>query len=148
MVKEESRLHSWCLGRYLPPESRQVLPLFARISAGFPSPADDFAEASLDLNELCISHPAATFFVRVVGESMILAGIFPGDILIVDRSLTAKNDNIVVAAVEGDFTVKRFRRTGESVELIPENESMVPVSFTARDDVLIWGVVTFVIHQV
>jgi DNA polymerase V len=85
---------------------RLRIPLFLeRVSAGFPSPAEDYIEKTLDLNELCIQHPAATFFVRVQGESMIGVGIFPGDVLVVDRSLRAQHGDIIIASLESEMTV-------------------------------------------
>ncbi|HPC48368.1 MAG TPA: translesion error-prone DNA polymerase V autoproteolytic subunit, partial [Deltaproteobacteria bacterium] len=96
-------------------EARESLsvPLYtARVSAGFPSPADAFVDGRLDLNEHLVAHPAATFFVRVEGTSMIDAGIHPGDILIVDRALEPRNGSVVVAVLDGEFTVKRYRRSG------------------------------------
>jgi len=98
------------------------LPLFlSSVKAGFPSPADDFVETRLDLNEYLIDHPEATFFVRVSGDSMIRAGIHTGDILIVDRSLEPKNNDIVIAIIDGEFTVKRLKKYGDRVFLVPEN---------------------------
>ena len=99
--------------------SRLNIPLFLeRVSAGFPSPAEDYVEKSLDLNELCIQHPAATFFVRVQGESMVEAGIFPDDVLVVDRSLRAKHGDIIIASLESEMTVKQLH-------LKPDRKSVV-----------------------
>ena len=92
-----------------------------RVPAGFPSPAQDYIEQTLDLNELCISHPAATFFVRVEGESMTGAGIFPNDILVVDRSLTARHGDIVIASLEREMTVKQLHLKPEPVRLLACN---------------------------
>lgn len=121
--------------------------LLARIAAGFPSPADDHIEKSLDLNEYLIKHPAATFFVRVEGDSMINAGIRSGDILIVDRAAEVKNNSIVIAQLDGEFTVKRIRKEGASLFLIPESPDYMPIKITDEMDFQLWGVVTFVIHQ-
>ena len=116
--------------------------------AGFPSPADDYIEGSLDLNHHLIKHPAATFFVRVSGESMINAGIYPGDILIVDRSLEAVDKKIVIAVLNGELTFKRLRiRCGNPV-LEPENDTYKPIEITPDMAFEIWGVVTNVIHKV
>jgi DNA polymerase V len=124
------------------------IPLFtARISAGFPSPADDFIDKALDLNEFLIEHPAATFFVRVEGTSMIGAGIHPGDILIVDRALEPSPGGIVVAVIDGEFTVKRFQRAGGRPCLAAENAEFPPIELTEDMTVEIWGVVTYVIHK-
>ena len=122
-------------------------PLFmVPVAAGFPSPADDYIEGRLDLNEHLIRHPAATFFVRVTGESMIDAGIHPGDILIVDRAIEPADKKVVVAVVDGELTVKRIRMTAGRVYLVPENESFAPFEITREMNFEIWGVVTNVIH--
>lgn len=125
-----------------------ILPLYlASVSAGFPSPADDYIDKSLDLNELLIRHPAATFFVRVEGSSMIGAGIHSGDILIVDRSLNASNERVVIAILNGELTVKRIRKKNDKVYLIPENISFKEIEVTEEMNFEIWGVVTYVIHS-
>ncbi len=129
--------------------TRQKLPLFiSKISAGFPSPADDFIEKKLDLNEYLIKKPAATFFVQVEGMSMIGAGINSGDILIVDRSLEAVDNSIVVAMFAGEFTIKRLKKKGKSIYLMAENPDYNNITVTADDDFEVWGVVTYVIHRV
>ena len=126
----------------------EPLPLFAdAVQAGFPSPADDSVEMSLDLNELLIQHPAATFFVRVQGESMQDAGIRNGDILIVDRALPPADGKIVIATVGGEFTVKRLRLKGNDLFLMPANPSFSPLKVDAQSDCQIWGVVSYVIHK-
>lgn len=128
---------------------KQLIPLLAsRVAAGFPSSAENFIEKSLDLNELVIKHSAATFFVRVKGDSMINAGIHSGDILIVDRALTATHNKIVIARIHDEFTVKRMCVNGNVIALIPENDSYKPITITADMDFEIWGVVTFVLHGV
>lgn len=125
------------------------LPLFAcSVSAGFPSPADDYIETALDLNEFLIKRPAATFFVRVAGNSMVGAGINTGDILIVDRSLNPKNKSIVIAVLNGELTVKRIAFEKEGVKLISENPDFPPIDIHEAMDFTIWGVVTTVIHSV
>lgn len=124
------------------------IPLFtAGVSAGFPSPADDFIDKKLDLNEFLISHPSATFFVRAEGTSMIEAGIHPGDILIVDKALEAGSGSIVIAVIEGEFMVKRFQRTEGRCFLLAENPSFKPIEITEGMRVEVWGVVTYVIHK-
>lgn len=117
------------------------------ISAGFPSPADDEMEAKLDLNELLIKHPSATFFLRVSGSSMIKAGIHHNDILIVDRSVEPSHGKIVIAALNGELTVKRLYYEGKKVQLVAENDAYRPIDITEEVDLRIWGVVTNVIHS-
>ncbi len=127
---------------------QQVPMIGAVVPAGFPSPAQDYIEDVLDLNELLIQHPAATYFVRVEGYSMLNAGIYPEDILIVDRSLDAVNGKIVIAVVDGEFTVKRLRIDKNGVcFLMPENADYEPVRIHEGMDFSIWGVVTNVIHK-
>jgi len=126
-----------------------ALPLYgSTVQAGFPSPADDFIEGRLDLNKHLIKHPSATFFLRVSGDSMINAGIHPDDILIVDKSLEAKHGKIVIAAVDGNLTVKRLHKITNKTYLMPENKKFSPIEITEDNDVVIWGVVTNVIHPV
>ncbi|MBU4333428.1 MAG: translesion error-prone DNA polymerase V autoproteolytic subunit [Candidatus Omnitrophica bacterium] len=125
------------------------LPLYvSTIKAGFPSPADDYLDKKLDLNEHLIKHPAATFFVKVAGDSMINAGIFPDDILIVDRSLEARNNKIIVAILDGEFTVKRLKKYRGKISLVSENPNYEPIEVTEDRDFDVWGVVTNVIHSV
>jgi DNA polymerase V len=120
-----------------------------QIAAGFPSPADDYlkAETPLDLNEHLIKHPAATFFVRVRGDSMTGCGIFPDDILIVDRSLEATHRKVVIAVLNGELTVKRLHKSGGRVMLMPENPGYKPIVIEDDMELEIWGVVTCVIHR-
>jgi DNA polymerase V len=125
------------------------LPLYTcAVQAGFPSPAEDYVEGRLDLNDLLIQHPAATFFVKVAGNSMINAGIYPGDTLIVDRSLPVKTGKIVIAVIDGQLTVKRFVKTRTSVQLVPENDDFLPITVGEDSELTIWGVVTTVLHAV
>ena len=125
------------------------LPLFtARVQAGFPSPGDDYVENNLDLNQLLIKNPSATFFVKVEGESMSDAGIKTGDTLIVDRAVEAKDKNIVIAAINGELTVKRIWIAKGKVFLKPENDNFSPIEITEEMDFDIWGLVTYVIHKV
>lgn len=129
-------------------KTRVVCPLFTSgVSAGFPSPAEDHIDQQLDLNELLIQHPVATFFVRVSGESMKDAGINHGDILVVDRSLEATSGRIVIAIVNGELTVKRFVQDSMSCQLVAANSDYPPVAITDETDFSVWGVVTSVIHQ-
>ena len=118
-------------------------PLYqAQPAAGFPSPGDDMVEQPLDINDLLVDHPEATFYVRVAGDSMEGAGIFNGDILVVDRSVEAEHGSIVVAAVYGELVVKRLRKTTAGHELISENDSYQPIAVNDNEDCTIWGVVT------
>ena len=129
-------------------ETNLPLPLFSSsVKAGFPSPAEDHIEEKLDLNRLMIEHPAATFFLRVEGESMENANIHPGDILVVDRALTPQNGLIIVAVLNGEFTVKRLKKKGNRLYLLPENRTFPEIEITAETEFQIWGVVTFIIHK-
>ena len=119
----------------------------AKVSAGFPSPADDYQEGSLDLNKYLIRNPAATFFVRVTGNSMINAGIHDGDMLVVDRSLEPASRSVVIAAIDGELTVKRLMKYKDKLVLEPENEDYAPQEIHADMEFQIWGVVTNVIHK-
>jgi|SRR5579859_1842995 len=127
--------------------SYQLPLILTRIPAGFPSPADDYVEQKLDLNLFLIKHPAATFFVRVEGESMTGAGIQSGDMLIVDRALSVTDNAIVLALVNGEFTVKRIKKIKNKLYLQPENPQFKELEITADTDFEVWGVVTFVIHN-
>ena len=129
-------------------KSSLSLPLYGGwICAGFPSPAEDYMDKKLDLNDLIITHPASTFFVRASGNSMIGAGIFPNSLLVVDRYPTPKSGQVVVAVLNGDFTVKRFLKKGRSVSLVPENKSYRTIEISEDDEFSIWGVVIQVLHD-
>lgn len=117
------------------------------VKAGFPSPAEDYAESALDLNQYLIKHPSATFFVRASGNSMIGAGIFDKDLLIVDRSLEPVSGKVVIAAVNGELTVKRFQKTSNGGLLISANPDYPPIRLSDSDNVHIWGVVIHVVHS-
>ena len=117
------------------------------VSAGFPSPATDYMENKLDLNEYLVKHPAATFIVKANGPSMIEAGILSGDLLIVDRSVTPKNDNIDIASVFGDLTVKKLRKKGQTLFLVSANNEYPSIEVKEEMECFIWGVVTYVIHR-
>ena len=125
-----------------------ALPLYASgVSAGFPSPADDYLEGVLDLNDHLVREPSATFFVRARGDSMIGAGIHDGDLLVVDRSLEATNGKVVIVSINGELTVKRLRQAKGRTWLIPENPDYPPIDFQEQDDTHLWGVVTTVVHS-
>jgi DNA polymerase V len=131
-------------------ESREVLlHLYAQpISAGFPSPAEDFLEKKLDLNDYLVRNKAATFLVRVKGSSMQNAGIFDGDVLVVDRSIEATDGHVVLGVLNGEFTVKRVSLKKGRLSLLPENPDFSPIEITEEMDFKIWGVVTFALHKV
>lgn len=118
------------------------------VPAGFPSPAEDYVEHKLDLNSYLVTHPAATFFVRASGNSMTGANIHDGDLLIVDRSIEAAHNDIVIAVVLGEITVKRLHYLRGEIALVPENESYQTIFINEHSDLHIWGVVTNAIHCV
>lgn len=131
-----------------PSQTPFLLPLFSSlVSAGFPSPATDHLDGLLDLNRLLLRHPDATYLLRVSGESMCGAEIHAGDLLAVDKHLEADHGHIVVAVVEGDCTVKRLVRKGQTWWLMPENPAYKPYEITDPDGLCIWGVVTHVVHE-
>lgn len=118
------------------------------ISAGFPSPADDFLDIKIDLNREFVKNPNATFYARVRGNSMIGAGLKDGDLLIIDRSLEPENKKIAVCFIDGEFTVKRIKKEKDNIWLMPENEDYTPIKVTVDNEFIIWGVVTTVIKKV
>jgi DNA polymerase V len=115
------------------------------ISAGFPSPADDFLDINIDLNKHLIKNPSTTFYGRVRGNSMIDAGIHDGDLLVIDKSLEPQSDKIAVCFIDGEFTVKRIQIEKDTVWLIAENKDYQPIKVTKENELLIWGIVTNVI---
>ncbi|KGO79457.1 peptidase S24 [Flavobacterium cauense R2A-7] len=115
------------------------------ISAGFPSPADDFIELTIDLNRELIKHKDSTFFAKVKGNSMKNAGIFDGDLLIIDKSLAPQDGKIAICQIDGDFTVKRIKKENDVVWLIAENEDYKPIKVTEENELMIWGIV---IHSI
>ena len=117
------------------------------VSAGFPSPADDYTEENIDLNEHLISNPFSTFFLRVKGDSMINAGIKDKDLIIVDKSLIAKPGNIIIAMIDGEFTIKRLSIKNDELYLKAENNNYPDFRFKNHIDVQIWGVVIYSIHS-
>ncbi|MEL0638612.1 translesion error-prone DNA polymerase V autoproteolytic subunit [Marinomonas sp. TI.3.20] len=123
------------------------IPLYVdSVSAGFPSPAQDFVERTLDLNEFCVSHPASTFYVRAQGDSMIEAGILSGDVLLVDKSLTARHGDIVIACIHGEMTVKTLELQ-PNVLLRPRNQAYKAIVITEESEFEVFGVVTSVIRK-
>ena len=118
------------------------------ISAGFPSPAQDYDEPRLNINDLLIKRPETTFIAKASGDSMIGAGIHDGDMLVVDKGITEYKDRIVIACVNGEFTVKRYKMERGQPVLRPQNPKYPDIHFTGYDEITVWGVVTSVIHPV
>lgn len=118
------------------------------VSAGFPSPAADFMESNIDLNKVLSDNPLATFYIKVKGNSMIDAGINDKDVLVVDRSLEPKNNKIAICFIDGEFTVKRIQLEKDCLYLMPENSNYSPIKVTEENQLIIWGIVTYVIKKV
>lgn len=124
------------------------LPLYAdAVPAGFPSPAEDYLDMDLNLHDYLVQHPSATFCVRAIGDSMVEAGIQSSDVMVVDRALTPKNNDIVLAVIDGEFTVKRIKKNDEELYLMPANQNYRPIKITSEMNFQVWGVVTFIIHK-
>jgi DNA polymerase V len=131
----------------LEPPAKNLRLLSHRISAGFPSPANDYIEDGLDLNDYLVRNKASTFLFSVKGDSMIGASIEEGDKVIVDRALTPRHDDIVVAVVDGEYTLKRLYRFMGRVELRPENPTYSPIVFHDGRELMVWGVVVGVVRR-
>ena len=126
----------------------QVNPLYlCSVQAGWPSPADDYIDEQINLHEIAVKNPAATFFLQAAGDSMIGVGIHDGDLLVVDRSAEARHNRIVIAALDGELLVKRLRQLGRRTWLSPANPDFPEIEITDREYVHIWGVVTYVLHK-
>jgi DNA polymerase V len=141
----EGRLRAGDINAFIDIEARSTLtvPLVSSVAAcGFPSPADDYLDRALDFNELLIQNPAATFVVRIQGESMTGAGLFPGDIAVVDRSLTPIGGSIVLALIDGEFTIKRYRPSAGGIVLEAENPAFANITISQEIGIEVWGVVT------
>jgi len=134
--------------RFVPGPRRPLPLLLWRVCAGFPSPADDYVEEALDLNDLLVRNPPATFMMRVSGCSMEAAGIYDGDLLVVDRSLQARPGDIVIAYLNGELTVKRIATRGGRLALVADDGAFPPIEITEAMDFEVWGVVTHVIRSV
>lgn len=134
---------------FIPEVSEELrLPLVdAYISAGFPSPADDYLEAKLDLNKLLIRNPSSTFFARVRGTSMQDVGIHDGDILIIDKSLSPSHNSVLICFIDGEFTVKKIQKKNGDLYLMPQNKEFAPIKVDKESDFRLWGVVTYCIHK-
>ena len=132
---------------YIPDYSTELeLPFVdTGISAGFPSPADDFIELTIDLNKFLVKHKDTTFFARVKGHSMKNAGIYDGDLLVIDKSLAPQDNKIAICQIDGEFTVKRIKIEKDIVWLIAENEDYKPIKVTPENELMIWGIV---IHSI
>lgn len=123
------------------------LPLIGEgIRAGFPSPAEDFIDVSIDLNRELVKNPSSTFYARVKGNSMQDAGIHDGDLIIIDKSLEPTNGRIAVCFIDGDFTIKRIKMESDCCWLVPANSDFNPIKVTAENDFMVWGVVAHVIR--
>ena len=118
------------------------------VSAGFPSPADDFKEIRISLDKELVKNRDATFYARVCGESMVGAGLDDGDLLVIDRSLDPENGKIAVCLVDREFTVKRIKKEGRKLYLVPENKKYKPIELSDENELIIWGVVTYVIKSI
>ncbi len=118
------------------------------ISAGFPSPADDFKEIRISLDEELVKNKEATFYARVSGDSMSGAGLDDGDLLVIDRSVNVENGQIAVCFINGDFTVKRIKKKNNKVYLVPENQKYKPIELKDEEELFIWGIVEYVIKKV
>ena len=128
-------------------EDRPGQPQLYPLPAGWPSPAENYVEDSLDLHKLAVRNPPATFFMRVTGDSMIGVGIHSSDLLVVDRSRTPASGKVVVAVVDGELTIKRLVKRKGRMYLSPENPAYPEIDITDREEVSIWGVATYVLHQ-
>lgn len=128
-------------------EMELSLPYIEAIPAGFPSPADDYMELSLDLNKALVPRPHSTFFARVKGNSMEMAGIYDGDILIIDKSVEPQDKKFAVCYIDGEFTIKQLRADETGVWLVPFNKNYSPIKVTEENHFIIWGIVTYVIHK-
>ena len=126
----------------------RILYINEGVSAGFPSPAADFMETNIDLNKELSENPLATFYIKVKGNSMIDAGINDKDVLVVDRSLEPQNNKIAICCIDGEFTVKRIQVHKDCLYLMPENPSYEPIKVTEENQLIIWGMVTYVIKKV
>lgn len=149
LIKISGKVSLTLLGSaVIDPESKAAIPfMLSNAPAGFPSPADDYIENTLDLNEYLIANPVATFMMRVSGDSMIGAGINDKDVLIVDRSKEPLSGKIVVAVLDGELTVKRLKKSGKGYLLVPENPDYRPIKVQGEQELVIWGVVTGIVRR-
>ncbi|RXR19392.1 translesion error-prone DNA polymerase V autoproteolytic subunit [Flavobacterium amnicola] len=130
-------------------DSNLEMPFIAAgIKAGFPSPAADFDEVRISLDQIVVKNKSATFYAKASGNSMIGAGIADGDVLVIDRSLEPADNKIAVCYIDGDFTVKRIKIEKNSICLVPENEAFQPIKITEENELIIWGIVTYVLKKI
>ena len=145
-----TRIHAGPVLDFFTPDFTTLLDLplaGTAIAAGFPSPAEEYLDLALDLNKELIKHPAATFYARVKGDSMVDAGIQDGDLLVIDKALEPKEGAIAVCYLDGEFTVKRLTVQEEGVYLMPANAEFKPIRITEENNFLVWGLVAYVIHK-
>ena len=145
-----TRIHAGSVLDFFTPDftTQLDLPLAGTaIAAGFPSPAEEYLDLALDLNKELIKHPAATFYARVKGDSMVDAGIQDGDLLVIDKALEPKEGTVAVCYLDGEFTVKRLSVWEEGVYLMPANAEFKPIRITEENNFLVWGLVAYVIHK-
>ncbi len=144
VIKRKNKLEIYTIE-----DSHNVTPplFFPGVSAGFPSPADDYTELKLDMNKYLVKHSSATFYIKVKGDSMKDAGISDGDILVVDRAVEPKNNDIAVCVIDGEFTVKKLKKSKDTLFLLPENPDYKPINVTEYNNFQVWGMVTFIVHK-
>ncbi|MEI6691771.1 MAG: translesion error-prone DNA polymerase V autoproteolytic subunit [Chlorobium sp.] len=145
-----TRIHSGPVLDFFTPDYTTPLELpfaGAAIAAGFPSPAEEYVEISLDLNKELIKHPAATFYARVKGNSMVDAGIEDGDLLIIDKALEPKDGDVAVCFLDGEFTLKRLCVKDDGVYLMPANAEFKPIRISEENDFLVWGILSYIVHK-
>lgn len=128
--------------------SRELPFITSGIKAGFPSPAADFDETRISLDKALVKNPDTTFYAKANGQSMKGAGIDDGDIMVIDRSIEPRNDKIAVCLIDGEFTVKRIKKTKEELLLMPENSDFQPIKINEDNQLVIWGIVTYIIKKV
>ena len=145
-----TRIHAGPVLDFFTPDFTTLLELplaGSPVSAGFPSPAEDYIEMALDLNKELIKHPEATFYARVKGHSVIDAGIEDGDLLVIDKALDQKDGDIAVCFIDGEFTLKRLAVNEDGVYLMPANAEFKPIRITEENDFLVWGMLAYIVHK-
>lgn len=132
---------------FTPKTHKDKIPLVEGIRAGFPSPAEDYTEPTLDLNRYVIKNPASTFYARITGDSMVGADIHDGDIVVIDKSLEPQDGNIAVCFIDGEFTLKQIKLDKGKLLLMPANPKFLPIEITEDNHFVVWGIVTYVIKN-